>query len=115
MQPKQPIGSADAMRVELAAEATGQCAENDRFDQFARRMIARECKRREHRLARKADARDAILGSEIHQQIGDHRMSMKIQMAVEMIEAADQLQVKVDLCAAFVGEGRATAAAEEIT
>src|SRR5579859_7370849 len=114
MEPEEPIGRADTGCVEQWVGAARERAKDRCLDQLARGVIASEREGREDRFARKAHTGNAVLAKQLDEQIGDHRMDMKIQMTVDMIQVADELQMKIDLGADLVAKHRADTAIEEI-
>src|ERR1700680_1018228 len=91
MEAEEPIGGADATVACEPSRAPGECAEDAGLDDFGRGIIVSEGERSENRLTRQPDALDAILGAEFEQEIGNDRMDVKVEVAVDMVEAADQL------------------------
>src|ERR1700685_37576 len=65
-------------------------------------MIARERERGEDRPPREPDASHAILDTQVDQDVGDNGMNVKVEMPIDMVEAADQFQVKLDLRTDFI-------------
>ena len=78
-------------------------------------MVARKLKCRHDRLAGYSQAGDAILGGKRDQNIRKHGMDMEVQMAVDMVQVADEFQMQFDLRPAFGLERRAKPAIEEVT
>src|SRR5712692_5318465 len=107
MEPEEIIGRAYSARRKYPARSSRQGAKNHRFDQFAREVVAGQRERCDDWLARNADAGHAIFGGKVEQDIRQNRMHVEIEMAVDMIQVADEFQVKIDLCADFVAQTRA--------
>ena len=78
-------------------------------------LSRRSRERRHHALARQPDARHFVFDGEVNQNIGEQRMDVKVQMAVDMVEVADQLEMPLDLRAQLVGHRGAHRAVEEIS
>src|SRR6266446_4250222 len=114
MEPEEIIGRAYSARRKYPARSSRQCAKDHRFDQFAREVVAGQRERCDDRLARNADAWHAIFGGKVEQDIRQNRMHVEIEMAVDMIQVADEFQMKIDLCADFVAQTRADLAVEKV-
>src|SRR5260370_16781238 len=114
MEPEEIIGRAYSARRKHPARSSRQCAKNHRFDQFAREVVAGQRERGDDRLARNADAWHAIFGGKVEQDIRQNRMHVEIEMAVDVIQVADEFQMKIDLCADFVAQTRADLAVEKV-
>src|SRR5260370_35760992 len=115
MKSEQRVGRAEAALDHHAARPSRQGAENNRLDELARDIVTPEPQRRHHTLAREANAGDFVLDGEIDQDIGEQWMKVKIQMTVDVIEAADRFEMTLDLRAEFVGHFRAHRGIEKIT
>src|SRR5216684_1575108 len=114
MEPEEIIGRAYSARRKHPARSSRQCAKDHRFDQFAREVVADQRERCDDRLARNADAWHAILCGKVEKHVGQHGMDVEIEMAVDMIQVADEFQMKIDLCADFVAQTRADLAVEKV-
>jgi hypothetical protein len=66
-------------------------------------MITAQTQGSGHALARKPDARHFVLDGKVDENIGEQRMNVEVQMAVDVVEIADELEVTLDLRAQFVG------------
>src|ERR1700722_16588937 len=115
MKPEQRVRGSEAALGHHAAGSARERAKNYRLDEFAHRIVLAQPKRRHHTFARKPDAWDFVFDSEVHQDIGEQWMYVEVQMAVDMIEIADQLEMALDLRAQFVGHRGADRAVEEIS
>lgn len=111
---EQPIGSLDVVLTQLACGARAERSEDDGFDQLASEMIAGSCESRHQRLARKADEGDAILDGKSYEDIGEDRMNVEVEVAVDVIQVADEGKVAIDLRAELVGEARAQTATQKV-
>ena len=78
-------------------------------------MVAAKPQRRHHTFAGEADAGDFVLDGELDKDIGEQWMHVKIEMTVDVIQIADEIQMPLDLRAKFVGHFRAHRAVEEVT
>ena len=114
MESEQRVGRAETARRHQSARSPRQRAKDHRLDQLARRVILAQPQRRDHALARQPDTRHFVFDGEVNQDVGEERMDVEIQVAVDMVEIADQLQMQLDLSAAFVGNFGAQGAVEEI-
>ena len=70
---------------------------------------------RPYRLPGKPHVRHSVLGCQIEQDIGEHGMDVKIEVPVDMIEIANQLQMSLYLGAQFVAQAAANPVIEEIS
>ena len=115
MKSEERIGRAQAALGHHPARPARQGAENDRLDELARDIVAPKPQRRDYTLAREADTRNFVLDGEIDQDGGEQWMNVKIQMSVDVIQIAYEIQMVLDLGAKFVGHFRAHRAVEEVT
>ena len=76
-------------------------------------MIAPQPQRAQNTFARKPDRADLVLGGELDHDIGDHRMHVEIQMAVNMIKSSDKFEMLFDLRANFRGQTAAHLSVEK--
>jgi len=65
-------------------------------------MVAGQRERGDDRLAWSADAWHAIFDGKVEKNVGQHGMDVEIEMAVDMVQVADESQMKIDLCADLV-------------
>ena len=114
MQAEQRVGRGETPRRHHAAGAARERAEDYRLDQLAGGVVLAEAQRRHHALAREANARHFVFDGKLDENIGEQRMDVEIQMAVDMIEVADEFEMTIDLRAQLVGHRCAERAIEEI-
>src|SRR5260370_42170225 len=77
-------------------------------------MVASKRKRDDDRFARDADAWHAVFGGKVEQDIRQNRMHVEVEMAIDMVQVADELQMKFDLRADLVTQRSANRVVEEV-
>ncbi|MEA2680961.1 MAG: hypothetical protein QOK03_2683 [Candidatus Binataceae bacterium] len=87
MKSEKPIGRADSPDVSEAASTTREGTEDASFNDFSRGVISRERERGEDGFARQPDAWHMILRTQIEKDIGNHRMNVEVEMAIDVVEA----------------------------
>ncbi len=104
MESEKPIGGADPAGVHQLEHASREGFENYRFNQLSRKVVTSEPQSGQQRLAWQPHARNPILGNQLDQDGGNHRMNMEIQMAIQVIEVTNQFEVGLDLRSHFISQ-----------
>src|SRR5208337_2366736 len=112
---EQRVGRDEAALRHHAAGSARERAEDKRLDELAGSVIPAQTQRRQHALAREPEARHFVFDGEVNQNISEERMDVEIQVAVDMVEVADELEMALDLRAQFVGHRSAHRAIKKIS
>src|SRR5208337_3497325 len=94
---EQRVGRDEAALRHHAAGSARERAEDKRLDELAGSVIPAQTQRRQHALAREPEARHFVFDGEVNQNISEERMDVEIQVAVDMVEVADELEMALDL------------------
>jgi len=102
MESKQPIRRKNTMPPHQLKHTPRERSEDYRFHNLSRGVVAGESKCGEQRLTRQAYTWNPVLRGDFYKHSSDRRMNVEIQMTIEVVKIADQVQMSIDLGANLV-------------